>query len=406
LTLIKRYAAVAVLGAGLTACTSGQSAVEPTVTQANIASSSTLQFAVGTANLSSGAATGLNTVVTFRQANGLDATLFNLPTITGPAGFLNNGPVAITGSDSGTNKISSPTTLPLVGVAATQTTFVSGNPGVASGGAFSYGFAPENSTTSGAASFGAYNEPFFQGKQAIAVGAPPTALTEQPFLGGPPAFPFVRDGTFPTGFNGYPSGLVAFDQTVVAAGAYALNVVIPSANSATTTLTATANLTSVAVLPAIAAPVVSLGAPTLPPAAAPPCTRAGANGISFTAVIPAGVTEAIAYVEQGTVAGATASVPGRVTASSFYTIVTHATGPVTFTVPDNLGPHSFGLAAAPSFNAGATVGTGDEAVVTIVGFDYPAFEAAPPLNTSATPTIVGANGQADITVSTQGLCRF
>ncbi|GAC1659493.1 MAG: hypothetical protein NVS9B12_12760 [Vulcanimicrobiaceae bacterium] len=34
-----------------------------------------------------------------------------------------------------------------------------------------------------------------------------------------------------------------------------------------------------------------------------------------------------------------------------------------------------------------------------VSFDYPAFEASPPVSTSAAPTITGAGGQADLTAS-------
>jgi hypothetical protein len=355
LILIKRYAALAVLGAGLTACTSGQSAVEPSFTPVNLASSTTLQFAVGTANIAGVAA--LNTVVTFRQANGLDATLFNLPTIVGPAGFVNNGPVATTGSDLGTNRISSPPTLPLAGIAATQTTFVTS--GVASGGAFSYGFAPDNTTTSGAATFTQFSEPFF--------------AKQQQFIGGPPAFPFVRDGSFPAAFRGYPPGFTIFDATTLAPGAYNLTVSIPSANVATTTLTATGTLGSLALLPTI-------GAPT-------GCVHAGVNGASFTAVIPAGLTEAAVYVDDST-------------AASFYTFRTTAAGAQTFTVPDNLGIAPALGKNAPSFVAGDTV------VVTVVGFDYPALEAGPPSNLSAAPTIRGANGQADLTMSPKTTCLF
>jgi hypothetical protein len=42
---------------------------------------------------------------------------------------------------------------------------------------------------------------------------------------------------------------------------------------------------------------------------------------------------------------------------------------------------------------------GDIVIVAAVGYDYPAFEAGPPGNTSQKPAIAGANGQADITMS-------
>lgn len=381
--LIKRCAVVAALGAALTGCTSGQSAVEPSFTPVNLATTTTLQFAVGTANLNGGASTGLNTVVTFRQtANGLDATLLNLPTIVGPTGFVNSQTAANVGTDAGTNLISSPAAFPVAGTASTLTTFApSGTP---SGGAFSYGFAPDNSTTAGAAVFTEYKEPFFAKTQTI--------------TGGAPLFPFVRDGTFPSAFAGYPPGFTAFDGVTVAAGTYTLNVNIPSANVAATNLSATGHLTSVALLAPILAPAGGVAPiPAAPAVITQACTRTGANGISFTAVIPAGLTEAIAYIDD-------------TTTGSFYSIKTTAVGPVVFTVPDNLGPHGFGAAVAPSFNPSATTptvgGTGDTVLVIVAGFDYGAFEAAPPGNTSAAPTIVGANGQADVTMSPQGACKI
>jgi len=392
LILIKRYAAIAALGAGLTACTSGQSAVEPTVNQVNIASSTTLQFAVGTANIGGAAAPALNTVVTFRQnANGFDGTLFNLPSIVGPAGFVNNGPVATTGSDLGTNKISSTPTLPLVGIAATQTTFVTG--GISSGGAFEYGFAPDNTTTSGSAVFTEYSEPFF--------------AKQQQFVGGPPAFPFVRDGSFPTTFRGYPPGFTIFDSTTVALGSYGLTVSIPSANSATTTLTTAATLASLALLPTIAAPVT--GTPAVLPAVGTTCTHAGGalDGLTINVVIPAGFTEAAVYVEDTTTV-------------SFYTFRTTTAGAQTFTIPANQGPAPALGKTSPSFNVGTppvavppaaqlppgTPGFGDTVVATVVGYDYPALEGGPPGNTSAAPTIKGAGGQADLSMSPKSTCTF
>ncbi|HEY5257859.1 MAG TPA: hypothetical protein VIJ12_05705, partial [Candidatus Baltobacteraceae bacterium] len=46
-----------------------------------------------------------------------------------------------------------------------------------------------------------------------------------------------------------------------------------------------------------------------------------------------------------------------------------------------------------------TMNSGDFYYVSAIGFDYPAFEASPPGNIAPKPTIVGANGQADITMS-------
>ncbi len=122
----------------LSACTSGQSGIEPTVTSVNPQTTTSLQFRVGTAHFANGSVY-LNTVATYRQANGLSGTLYNSPTITGPAGFV--VPAAgSAGTDAGTNHISStPPTQP--GTTAVVTTFNQ------SGGVFSYGFAPANATT-------------------------------------------------------------------------------------------------------------------------------------------------------------------------------------------------------------------------------------------------------------------
>jgi hypothetical protein len=46
-----------------------------------------------------------------------------------------------------------------------------------------------------------------------------------------------------------------------------------------------------------------------------------------------------------------------------------------------------------------TLGTGESVSAFVIGADYPLVESAPPNNTSATPTIVGAGGTADVTVS-------
>ena len=74
------------------------------------------------------------------------------------------------------------------------------------------------------------------------------------------------------------------------------------------------------------------------------------------------------------------------------------TGTLNWALPGNLGPCvgnncQTGASATPSIN------TGDSYFVASVGYDYPAFEAGPPGNSSQKPTITGANGQADLTMS-------
>jgi hypothetical protein len=352
-----RLAALAVMGALAAGCTSGQSAVEPIVSQADL-NANTLQFAVGTANIF-GTSTGLNTVVTFRQSNGLSATLLNTPTITGPSGFLVNAPADATptrtaskappittaGADSKTNHISG-SAIPVAGLPFTGTTFD------LAGGAFAYGFSPENSSSAGSATYTLYRSPMY-------------GAVQNRYVGGPPLYQNVRDGTFPAGFNGYSQGFISFANVTLATGAYTLSVNIPATNVTPVTKTATGTLTSLVALPAIPAPVFA---------------HAGTNGGSVTYTAPPGTTETIAYVFDST-------------AGTFFSAISHTVGLNTVTIPDNLGAHAFGSPVTPTFV------TGDKLSVYVVGFNYGAFEAGPPTNTSAAPTIVGSNGQADITMS-------
>ncbi|MBV8281405.1 MAG: hypothetical protein JO347_05000, partial [Candidatus Eremiobacteraeota bacterium] len=75
--------------AALTGCTNGALSMTPAPAVLD-PSSFKLQFAVGTATIAvkgGGTFLGLNTVATFRQANGNNATSINTPTLTGPAGL-------------------------------------------------------------------------------------------------------------------------------------------------------------------------------------------------------------------------------------------------------------------------------------------------------------------------------
>ena len=348
------FSAVA-LAALLGGCTSGNTAVEPPISSVNPITTNKLQFAVGTSNFNG--AVGLNTVVTFRQPNGLDGTLLNTPTITGPAGFLNTGS---TGFDANTNTIAGSPQANPVGSTAQASTFGT------SGGAFAYGFQPDNSTTGGGVSFARYALPFFGGS------------TTQQYIGGPPAYPNVRDGTFPSGFTGYPMGFTNFVLKPVT-GTYTLSLAVPTGfdsagNPTSGTVTASSTLATLTPLPAFAAPTIVLD---------------GAGGGTVSANVPAGVTEAMIVVRDGT----GLCYPGANGAPAYFTFVTKTTGPQTFTLADTLGP---------TFGAQTTVRTicsGDSYRVYAVGFNYDAFGAGPPGNRSQAPAIAGANGQADVTLS-------
>jgi len=348
--LTKSFMAAAILGIAA-GCTSGNGALEPPFTSVNLQSNK-LQLAVGVATFSDGTI-GLNTVTTFRQPNGLSATLLNTPTLMGPFTV----PVGVSGSgtackasnvDAGTNHVTgSPQALP--GTVAVCSTFGQ------SGGVFAYGFAPINSTTSGAASYAVYTKPFYG----------TSALTGGSLRGGPPAYPTTTNGLFDSSFTGYTLGFTTFALPPVA-GAYNLSVNVPSGNNPGATITAPpATLTSTVGLPPFAAP--------------PTFIQDGIGGGTATCTAPAGTTETLVeFVDTAM--------------GTFYTVFVATGGAVTATLPDNLGPVKAG-AATPS------IATGDSYQVECIAADYPLFEAGPPANTQQTPTIVGAAGQSDIAFS-------
>lgn len=365
---IRTLAALALAGLGA-GCTSGNSGIEPGFTAVNL-NQNKLQLAVGVATFynAAGAVTpGVNLVATFRQPNGLSATLLNTPTFTGPftvpaaaAGTTSNGRTtnAALGRgtcspnvDAGTGHITgSPQALP--GTTAQCTTLGQ------AGGVFAYGIAPDNSTTSGAAQFQGYLQPFFTTFDIGRVA----------FFGGPPAYANAQTPSYPTGFPGYSQGWTIFAVPPVA-GAYNASVNVASANNPGATITApTATLANAIGLPAFAAP--------------PVFTPDGAGGGTVTCTAPAGVTETIVDLQD------TDAVSSAVL---YYTVVAQGGGNVTATFAANLGTVSGSGTVRP------TLKTGDSYTVQCIGVDYPAFEAGPPTNTQQAPSLGG--GQSDITIS-------
>lgn len=347
---------------GITACTSGNGAQEPSFQSADLTQTK-LQLAVGVATFNDGTK-GLNVVETFRQPNGLSAVLLDTPSLTGPFTV----PSGSGGIDGGTNHITgSPQALP--GQTAVKSTFGQ------SGGAFAYGFAPENSTTGGAASYALYAAPFYAADGTLTSNAPASGMLSDPpivsgaptndsYRGGPPAYPNVRNGTFP-GFFGYPLGYTTFALAPVA-GTYALSVNVPSGNHPSVTTTAqNATLANTAGLPAFAAP--------------PAFTEDGAGGGTATCTPPAGTSETIVEIEDQA-------------SAAFYTIVNTGAGPVTAMLPPSLG-------STVSSTAMPSIAMGDPYNVVCLAADYPLFEAAPPANRQQVPTLLGAAGQADIAFS-------
>jgi hypothetical protein len=343
----------------LSACTGGQSHIEPPFQAVNPQTQSSLQFRVGTANYQG--TTYLNTVVTFRQPNGLSATLYNTPTITGPAGFSNTGPAAVAGTDAGTNHISgTPPTQP--GTAAVATTFGQ------TGGAFAFGFAPANSTTGGAANYAKTSTSSSQipGVTVANAYTQPIYLataSKLPFMLGPPAVPDFHPAAlgFPAGFAGYDSGFVMFGVTPVA-GTYAFDLTVPSntigQNSAVFDVTAA--ITSVVPLAALPAPVLG-----------------GGGGAAITVTVlaaPPGVTSRVIYIAD------------RQNATN--PIACPSGGPCFFAI--NAGP------AAGTFSLGTNFGAGDRFYAFQVGADFDIVGDAVPNNLSPTPPLPA---QTDVTVS-------
>jgi hypothetical protein len=370
----------------LAACTGGQSGIEPPSKAVDVQNTTALQFRVGTYR-TSGGSVFTNTVVTYRQANGLSGTLYNTPTITGPSTWIVPA-IAAAGTDQNTNHISgTPPTQP--GTVAVATTFGQ------VGGAFAYGFAPANSGTSGAANyinaiglgtgggfgcnicnaegfalFNEYSSPFLVASSG----------SRTPFVLGPPAVPDFHNGTFPAGFLGYDSGFVSFAVAPVV-GAYNLHLTVPSSTIGVNAATfdAPATMTTAVPLPAEAvAPVIT----RVGVAAQPSCPHSTVTcgGASFTvAPAPVGVTNQTLYI---------VAVDETSGALAFYTFDAGAAGGV-FTLSATSGPK------LPSGASGAPFSTGDDVYAYVVGSDYSVLAAAPPNNTQQLPALPA---QADITV--------
>ena len=355
----------------LAACTGGQSGIEPPSRGVDVQNTTALQFRVGTYR-SSGGSVFLNTVVTYRQQNGLSATLYNTPTITGPAALVVPA-VAAAGTDAGTNHISgTPPTQP--GTTAVATTFAQ------LGGAYAYGFAPANTNINGQANYinaiGRGNTTGFGCNICNANGfalfneySSPYLVASSsgrtPFILGPPAVPDFHNGSFPTGFLGYDSGFVSFAVTPVV-GSYNLHVTVPGPTIGVNVATfdAPATLASVAPLAPETAPVVTRVGVTTTAS----CT--GCGGAQFV-VAPAapGITNQILYV-----------VDVNGTTPTFYTFNVGAAGG-TFVLSPTSGPQSASGGPTAPFTGG------DSVYAYVVGSDYDILAAAPPMNSQQTPTL-------------------
>lgn len=437
----KRYqiAVIAAVSSLLAGCGGGSSNGIPKITSVNPTQTGTLQFAVGTANIY-GTGAGLNVVSTYRQTGGISNVTVNTPTIVGPltlpaagaAGSfqinpntgasvdpystLPSGPsmeeVAVGNAIGGTSQQlhpgtpacdqTTPCVVPNNQTGGTATV----NPNTSTfgegGGVFTNGLSPGNYTQQGVPiSFVPYMEPLYD----------TSTNAFEPF-GGPPAFDpdhngmGLRDGlnNLGSGVLGIPMGMTTFAGVGARAGQYTLSVQVPTTGSPLGT-SKMASLTSTALLPAITAPTFV------------PDTSGG--GTFAVAALPPGVTEELVQIQDIGPGSSLTNCQGPLGATGgagpvYYAIIVKAPG--TYTLPDTDGPNTnttggaAGLSPSPSIctgtqNTAANGGTTtppDMYTVQAVGVDYPLYESLFPMNTTQTPTIVGANGQADITISSLG----
>jgi len=355
-------------------CGSGNVGVEPAIGSVDPIATSKLQFAVGIATINDVAhhqvVSTLNTVETLRQRNGLSAVLYSIPSITGPANFVGQ-PDPILGTPTNIISGSGPN------IPCNKTTLQ------CTGGAFGYGFAPDNTVPGQqSVSFAQYQQPVAVGNQDL--------LPILPYYGGEPAFPTFNNGTYPAGFQGYSPGFVSF-QSLAVLGDYHLEVDIPTGPGTFGKKTADATLTTLTGLPAMAAPT-----------AFPDPQNPG--GLLIDIVVPNGVTETWVFVQDS--GGCYPHSQGNSTNVQYYTVLSTQTGSQQLTVPPNLGPTS-GSGSTPTIcssqdnqqASGNPNAPGDTYSVYAAGFDYSAYGAAYPFNLKQTPQIVGPSGQVDVTLS-------
>jgi hypothetical protein len=387
----------------LAGCGSSSGSNSPNPNTVANTNSNVLQLAVGTANYAGTA--GLNVVATYRQSSGTlpggSGALVSSPTLTipgtlpGPAGtavFSYDGTATIgTGAapnEVGKNRMTSTAQAVTNG---NLTTFGQ------TGGVFGLGIEPFNYGYNGTpVNNTPYPVPVYDAASAVVPPGDPNQLPAA--WGGVPAFDLLGtghaangSGIVPSGVVGISLGLDVFELTPTA-GTYTLNVALPG-NNGTTSQTVSASLASTALLPAITAPTVELD---------------GAGGGAFSYTLPAGVTEAyIEIVDLGTDSTSGGSQLSNCNGASagspiYYTILTRGSG--TSELTDTAGPSGAPSLCTSAQNSAAqspaAATDGDVVYAQVIGFDYPMYEASYPASKgNARPTIKGANGQADITIS-------
>jgi len=417
-----QVAAIAGLAA-LSACSGNTGATPPPVknpVNPVSPSYSKLQFAVGTANIAG--TPGLNTVVTLRQPGGLSAVGYSTPAITWDGNFTNMGATTLDGStpngpapnvDDNLKQITG--TLPVtLGTTAPVSTF---GQGTGSWGAFGLGFYPANSGPGNVNSTITYPcLPEYGSFGSAPIAGPGCTGGGALYIGGPPAFPEVQNGSGLAGQNGATFGFTPFLGVTPApnpstgTSVFTLKVQVPTGFSGSTptygSLTATSTMTGFA-------PLGTFAMPTLTPLSS--------GGATIAYALPAGVTEAYLLVVNLGPAGDGSAPNCNFGASTFYyTVHVTATSPNPVGLGYNGGPNDPGNNLAPtpvvgSLPAGKSTKTfcsaadnmaatgsamADQYVVYAVGFDYPAYGMSYPTSSgNQAPPIAGTNGQADLTMS-------
>ncbi|MDQ6781456.1 MAG: hypothetical protein M3Z37_09945 [Candidatus Eremiobacteraeota bacterium] len=192
-----------------------------------------------------------------------------------------------------------------------------------------------------------------QNPSALTAGTPTAGYPSTLVFGLPPAYPN------PSLAQGYSLGFLYWFQSdcatfqappAPAAGSYTVSTSV-LVNGAQQAYSATATMATVTTLGAESAPVF---------------TPSGGGAGTFTITKPAGVTESLIIIVAGSGEAATLS-----------TTTTSATMPA-------------GTLAPGSYTA------------FVIAADYPLLEAGPPASQSQSPTLTGANGSADLTVSGSG----
>jgi len=438
-------AAVAAAGLLLGGCGGGGSNGNPPISSVSPTSTGKLMFAAGYAYLPGSTTPYLNVVATYRQSDGLAASLVNTPTITGPF-TLPTLPSQVSGGPTDPADYSDLfTTIPAIaaatavapppatagfsttwgpgpgdlaagGITGTSQTVPYGTAVAAtstdnttfglSGGIFSQSLAPGNTQTGS-------NQPYsfvpygidVYGTSALAADG----SMELPW-GGPPAFDpdgddmGLRDGlsTISHGVVGIPEGFTTFSSATPTAGTYTMSLQVWTGATTSSTVKQTATVGAPPAFPTLDATTIDF-------------TPDGNGGASFT--IPAsfftgGITEIyVNVINEGP--GACQTYPAAAGDNAigisgigpeYYTMVVKAPGTYTPTsggLPDKDGPNSEFGEGPSALVPNPSICSGDTYDVVLIGTDYDQYGNSL-INGKTPPAQVASynGGQADLTVAT------